>query len=382
MIFEAMRYNPGENYLQDPPFFESSFVIDAFDSAVWCRRFDIPGDFVLKLPAVKAVFDFFMSNTVLIRRIDVDDGTAMLVSSLDLETSADGNYLTLRGESLEAILGRRVYWQKNTMTGHADAVIYEALRENILSDWYFNTDAQHLPNYKYRYINLLDIDEHAQMGGVDTSVQPYGRNLLELVEELAQANDFGFRIRFDGRKMHFSCYRGTDRTMQQHAVQQIIFSPEFAEFSKTRYTYDLAPYFNCALIGGEGQGESRKDTSFESASRRNAGLLDVETFVDAKNISADSEGISPGSAAYTTLLGNMGADAVNAAKAEQSFETELAWSQWKYRDDYDVGDIVTVENGFGISGDAVVAEVAETEDANGYYAVPAFRIRKIYAQGT
>jgi hypothetical protein len=69
---------------------------------------------------------------------------------------------------------------------------------------------------------------------------------------------------------------------------------------------------------------------------------------------------------------------VQAAKAEETFETEVSWAQWKYRDDYDVGDIVTVGNNYGITGDATVAEVAETEDASGYYAVPGFRVRSLY----
>jgi hypothetical protein len=377
MVFEIMKYVPGSNYLAEQPYFESFSVVDTFDSAVWCRRYDSPGDFVLKLPASDTLFNLAKNNTILIRRMDVDDGTAMLVDNVKLETSPDdGDYLTLSGESLEAALGRRVFMQKYNLRGKADNIIYTALKENITNYWYFNSDSEHLPNYRYRFINFMDFDRHQHMGGADIIAQLYGRNLLELTEELAKSNDFGFKFRFVGSqsRAYFSCYRGVDRTINQKNTQQIIFNTDFAEFSKTSYTYDTSTYYNSALIGGEGAGKDRIDTIFASSSRINAGLLNKEIFIDGHSISSNTEG----STSYISLLGSTAQDAVHAAKAEETFEAEVSWAQWKYHDNYDVGDIVTVGNNYGITGDATVAEVAETEDASGYYAVPGFRVRSLY----
>lgn len=377
MIFELMKYVPGENYLESQPYFESHSVVDTFDSAVWCRRYDSPGDFVLKLPASEVLFNLVKNNTVLIRRLDVNDGTAMLVDNVKLETSPDnGDFLTLSGDSLEAALGRRVFMQKYNLRGKPDNVIYTALKENILNYWYFNSDSEHIANYRYRFINFMDMDGYTRMGGADILAQLYGRNLLELTEEIAKSNDFGFKFRFVGSnsRAYFSCYRGVDRTINQQNTQPIVFNTDFAEFASTAYTYDTRPYFNSAFIGGEGYGKDRIDTIFSSSTRVNAGLLNKEIFIDAHSLSSNTAGDT----SYITLLGSTAQEAVQSAKAEETFETEVSWAQWKYREDYDVGDIVTVGNNYGITGDATVAEVAETEDASGYYAVPGFRVRSLY----
>ena len=377
MIFELMKYIPGADYLTEQPYFAPHSAIDTFDSAVWCRRYDSPGDFVLKIQASEELFNLVKNNTVLIRRLDVNDGTAMLVDNVKLETSPDnGDFLTLSGDSLEAVLGRRVFMQKYNLRGKPDNVIYTALKENILNYWYFNSDSEHIPNYRYRFINFMDMDSYQHMGGVDILAQLYGRNLLELTEEIAKSNDFGFKFRFVGSlsRAYFSCYRGADRTINQKNTQPIVFNTEFSEFSSTSYTYDTRPYFNSAFIGGEGYGKDRIDTIYSSSSRVNAGLLNKEIFIDGHSLSSNTAGDT----SYITLLGSTAQAAVQAAKAEETFDTEVSWAQWKYRDDYNVGDIVTVGNNYGITGDATVAEVAETEDASGYYAVPGFRVRSLY----
>lgn len=378
MLFELMKYVPGENYLEEQPYFGSVSVIDTFDSAVWCRRYDSPGDFVLKIQASDELFDLVKNNTVLIRRPDVDDGTIMLVDNVKLDTSPDsGDFLTLSGESLEAALGRRVFMQKYNLRGSPDAVIYRALKDNILNYWYFNSDDSHTADNRYRYINFMDMDGYKRMGGDEIVAQLYGRSLLDITEEIAKSNDFGFKFRFVSStgRAYFSCYRGVDRTINQKNTQQIVFNTDFAEFSKTSYLYDTTTYYNSALIGGEGYGLDRKDAVFTSSKSVNAGLLNKEIFIDAHSLSSNTSGDTP----YTTLLISTAKDAVKAAKAEETFDTEVSWAQWKYRDDYDVGDIVTVGNNYGITGDATVAEVAETEDASGYYAVPGFRVRKLYS---
>lgn len=377
MVFEIMKYVPGTDYLTEQPYFESFSVADTFDSAVWCRRYDSPGDFVLKIQASDELFNLVKNNTVLIRRLDVNDGTAMLVDNVKLETSPDnGDFLTLSGDSLEATLGRRVFMQKYNLHGKPDNIIYTALKENILNYWYFNSDSEHIANYRYRFINFMDMDGYTRMGGADITTQLYGRNLLELTEEIAKSNDFGFKFRFASSlsRAYFSCYRGVDRTINQQNTQPIVFNTDFAEFASTSYTYDTRPYFNSAFIGGEGAGKDRIDTIFSSSTRVNAGLLNKEIYIDGHSLSSNTGGDT----SYITLLGSTAQAAVQAAKAEETFDTEVSWAQWKYRDDYDVGDIVTVGNNYGITGDATVAEVAETEDASGYYAVPGFRVRSLY----
>ena len=43
---------------------------------------------------------------------------------------------------------------------------------------------------------------------------------------------------------------------------------------------------------------------------------------------------------------------------------------YKYHDDYELGDTVLIENEYGIQAKAVISEISEVEDEEGYRIVP------------
>ena len=45
---------------------------------------------------------------------------------------------------------------------------------------------------------------------------------------------------------------------------------------------------------------------------------------------------------------------------------------YKYKQDYDVGDIVTIKNEYGIIADVRITEVTESEDSTGFSVIPTF----------
>lgn len=46
--------------------------------------------------------------------------------------------------------------------------------------------------------------------------------------------------------------------------------------------------------------------------------------------------------------------------------------QFIYRRDWDLGDMVTIENEYGVKANARIIEVIETDDENGYKIIPTF----------
>lgn len=63
--------------------------------------------------------------------------------------------------------------------------------------------------------------------------------------------------------------------------------------------------------------------------------------------------------------------ALDSHREQISFSGKaLPGGQFQYRRDYSLGDKVTVQNEFGISGTAVVSEATEVMDENGYQVIP------------
>ena len=77
--------------------------------------------------------------------------------------------------------------------------------------------------------------------------------------------------------------------------------------------------------------------------------------------------------AYAPRLVSLGYDNLVGYGIKTSFEGEIDPSgSFKYLDDYQLGDIVTIRNSYGISAAARIIEVDEVHDDTGYRVLPKF----------
>lgn len=78
---------------------------------------------------------------------------------------------------------------------------------------------------------------------------------------------------------------------------------------------------------------------------------------------------------YDAYLFNRGYTALGEHGITETFEGSIEPSTtFQYKEDYDLGDLVTVENEFGISASVRIMEVVEVNDDNGYRVEPKFEI--------
>lgn len=109
------------------------------------------------------------------------------------------------------------------------------------------------------------------------------------------------------------------------------------------------------------------------------GISRRELYVDAKDISSktqndDGTSTSIDWVTYKNLLDQRGTEKLFENPVLESFEGEVEGTRvWQYGKDYFLGDIVQVENEFGITGTTVVEEVVYSEDPSGIRIVPTFR---------
>lgn len=340
--------------------FEKTAIVDEIVSIIWVTRFQNAGNFELYLPASLDAYKLFFSypQDVLITRDDSD--AVMIVDGIDLATDPEnGDYLTIAGQSAEAILGRRIIPQQTNFSGTAENCIRMLINQNIINP----TDAD-------RKISNFVLG--AAQGYTETiDKQVTGKNLLDTVSEICAAYNYGFKVTFDGTNFTFNLYKGTDRSSNQTTNPPVIFSPDYENLGNTSYTFDKSPFKTAVYVAGEGEGSNRK--IYPLKYQGSSGLWRRELWVDARNSSSTTEGGTLTPTEYNAILREQATEALRENLYTQDFSGEiLSVNAYKYGTDYGLGDKVSVTNEYRIRGTTTVNEVTEVEDAEGYRLIPTF----------
>lgn len=334
---------------------ETIGVIDVFTSVIWVKRFLTHGEFEVYLPATPINIALLSPDNYIYR---LDDEAVMIIEGVNIKSNAEnGNYLTVTGRSLESILARRIVWQQTTFKGTVENLIYKLVNENAIN-----------PSLPERKISNLILGEH--QGFTDTiEKQITGTNLMEAIVELCTAYQIGWKITLnEQRQFVFSLYKGVDRSYGQSENARVIFSPEFDNLIESQYVYNSQNFANVALVAGEGEGKDRKTQAVGDT----ADLNRYEIFVDAKSISSNSEEPLT-EEQYNNVLIEQGHEKLSEQTITEAFEGEVESKQmYICKRDWNLGDIVQIENEYGISAAPCIIETIETEDTSGRKLIPTF----------
>lgn len=331
-------------------------IIENPTSAIWTRRYQKPNDFELYFPATAETLAL-LADDFYITRDDAPE--VMIVEHIQILTSAeDGNYILVSGRGAESIIGRRIVLEQTSVSGRVDAAAYRLIRENAVAP---ADPARALP------LTMLAPD----VSTATARAQYTGTNLLEAVEGICKAHGLGFRCVGDateeGVALRMELLAGTDRSEGQEARSPVIFSAEYENLLSSSYVMDTTNYKNVAIVAGEGEGKARKRATYGSAS----GMARREVFVDARDLSTNEGEISASD--YTAQLVARGAEKLAEHALSEAFDGEMETSNTFALDvDYTLGDVVTVENEYGIRKNVRISAIMEAWDAEGYTAVPNF----------
>lgn len=324
-------------------------IIEEPTSAIWSRRYKKPGEFQIYTPATARLLNTIAEDCYITRD---DEKTVMLVERVELITNAeDGNFVKITGRSASGMLDRRIILEQTTLYGRVDHAVYKIINENAIN-----------PANPDRVLPLTMTIPDVMADKI--SAQHTGTGLLVATEEICAAYGLGFRSVYDDVAHvvpRIELYVGKDRSVGQTANAQVIFSPEFENLISSNYAFDMTNYKNVAIVAGEGEGKARKRAVYGAAS----GRFRREMYVDARDMSTNDGEIS--AADYTAQLIARGAEKVSETQATEAFGGAVDMvNTFTLYEDYDVGDIVTVENEYGIRVDTRIAEVTEYWDADGY----------------
>ena len=342
--------------------FERLGVIDYCASIIWTRRYNKAGDFELYIPVSQEALDLVKINT-LVQRADKPE-SLMIIKSIQLTTDAEaGDFLTITGPSVEAYIGQRIIWQQTNLNGTIAAAVTQLLNENLIS-----------PSESARAIAGITVGDVSAAAGQSLQKQITGDNLLEAIIGILNEYKLGFNLIYSNGGLAFGIYAGTDRSYNQTENPRVIFSPEFDNFISSEYLHSAENYANVALVAGEGQGAARKTQEVGSES----GAERVEIYVDARDISSDTESGTIPDTEYNALLVSRGQEKLAEAPMELNYTGQIEPTvNFIYGTDYELGDIIEIINEFGTANAARITEIIESWDENGHTIVPTFNTEEV-----
>lgn len=327
-------------------------VIDNFESLIWCKRYNQVGALDLQIAATDENIANLKSGHYLTRD---DDDSVFKIEAIEINT-ADGkdNSLIVGGHEIKKILQQRVVYETRMYDTTVEDVIRNLIETNIIN-----------PSNPDRKISNFNLN--GKKGLEDrVKLQITYDNVGEKIEALCKTYGYGYKVMLDDKNFYFDLFKGTDRTVSQFNVPQVVFSPSYENVISSKYNLDASEFKNTALVGGEGEGTARVKTEIGMAS----GLDRYEMFIDAKSISSNADGTTGDS--YFQALTEYGKEQLSQNTEITSFEGVVDTSLYEYKKEFDLGDIVTIANEFGIMADARITEVIETWDKEGYTFEPKF----------
>ena len=326
-------------------------LIDNFVSLIWTTRYYFSGDFELYLPVTSESIEILQIGNYL---QTTESAYSMIIESIDIKTDAEnGNYLTVSGRSVESVLDRRIICDRINSYN----LQIEELANKLIGYNFTNPPTE----YELRKINEIAISSELKGFPDKITTQYFGDNVYDVITKLCQAYGYGFRMPLTNSKFTFELYSGVNRTRAQTVNTPAVFSPNFENLINTEYNYSVRELKNVAFVAGEGEGNERK-TTFSGES---GGLDRRETYVDARDLS--SEEVADESQ-YIDTLKSRGKDKLADLTVFPGYVGEVN----NFPQYCQLGDIVEVENEFGMRATARITEIIESYSTEGNTRVPAF----------
>lgn len=333
-------------------------MVDTYQSFIWNDRYAKPGDFELFTPVTQDLLDWMIKDYYL---SIPESNYTMIVEEREIKTDTEeGPIIRVAGRSLESILDRRIIWAQTSISGNLQNGVKKLITENLISP---SDSNRAIPNFQFKDSTdpaITDLTYEAQYTG---------DNLLEVIEKICEEKKIGFRVWIDDNNiMQFELYAGIDRSYNQATNPYIIFSPEYENLINSSFVEKYDEEKNIALVAGEGQNQQRITRTVGSGT----GLERKELYVDARDLRQEE-----GEAAqtYYNKLDTRGKEKLNDSKVIKEFDAECVTDeQFIYGEDFFLGDIVQVENEYGIGACARITEFITSDERDELKRYPTFEI--------
>ena len=366
------------------------YIIDVYSSAIWTPRYNTVGDCELVIQASQENFKKIKECKYIARD---DDDMVCEIKKIEITTDVEnGDQFIITGIDIKKILQQRIVEKQTNFNGKVEDYIRTLIEDSIINP----------TNSKRKINNFILADK---VGFTETvSEQITYDNVGQKIEEICKQHGWGYKVTVTNGNFIFSLYQGKDKS------SYIKFSQNYDNITTTDYIKDDSNIKNIAVVAGEGEGVERITTIIGEE----VGINRHEIYVDARNISSsidydelvssypngteitkngviyyqvdgvdiaiitkDDEGevseVRLCDDIYIESLKSKGKEEIASYTSVTSFEGKIVPGiNYTYKKDYNLGDIVSISNEYGISMKARITEIVESQDKNGYIMEPTF----------
>lgn len=329
-------------------------LLEPYESLVWNDRYQEYGDFEAKVPASAERLALLTVDRYLQRD---DSEHVMIIETVRVETDHEsGDHIVLKGRSLESILQRRVIKTQIAVSGAFQNGAASLLNACIISP---SDSPRKIANFRF----VASTDTAVTTPTLVTRFK--GDNLYDVIQAGCSVNNLGFKVTLADKIFSFSLYAGKDRSYSQTANPFVIFSPKFDNMLSSDYEESMEGYKNvCYALGTVSDGSTSSSVLAESyyGSSSPSGVKRREIYSEVS-----------GTFGSSAQLKERGKESLEDNPATKRFEAEADTNlMFRYGKDFFLGDIVQVENEYGMKARARVTEVITTHDASGFSCYPTF----------
>lgn len=325
--------------------------ISAFESFIWTERYWDYGDFELVVPLNARNVSLISLNDYL--KISTSD-TLMIVENVEYISPLkdEGGKFNITGRSLDSIIDRRILFNDYKNSIKPEAYVLQIVKEA------FGNSNQ--PN---RFIDFLKVRDNSE---TDIETEPVsidvskGANLESIILPNLQRAELGFRITFNrDNTFLFEVFAGEDKSY-------IVFSENNLLLQEAQVYRSVKNLKTFVLVGGD-----KTDVEVEVTVDTPIGIHRRETYTSGY------VGVSKDDPSYRKELELRGKNELDDAKKVETIEARLMnFGRYKLRRDYDLGDIITIQNPY-YKATARVTEVIQSWNQEGYQIYPGFIIKDL-----
>lgn len=315
-------------------------IIDIFESLIWTKRYNDCGDFELSIPLINdAIPDYIQYDYYVKISDDYEDGYLMIIENIEAEDDVEGGpLLIISGRSLEAILDHRIVWDPIEYVNKSTwFIINDQLKKSITN-----------PTIKDRYIANFYINDPSEVLSFSNVDAEYdGDSLLTVVKDLCDKDEYSFSVRANilKKEIIFSVYKGENRSLSQIKYNPIIFSRKMDTMYSAKYLESVKDYKNVIRIVGENNMQATVGTA--------SGINRREYKENAGNVTDNK------------FLNFIGSVRLKELDIKRLIEVDKIKDIYVYGVDYFMGDIVQVQDVYGINATARVMEVIISQNDSG-----------------
>jgi hypothetical protein len=355
-------------------------VIDDFLSLIWTERFSSYGDFQLKLISTSLNRSKIETNT---RLVTNESYRVMIAETIeDTEDVSGAKILNITGRSLETILLDRLCMPEITNLADVPKWLIEDPPKDI-AEFLFDhvcISGNVIPTDIIPFTSIANVAFPVDTIAAPTETVSYEivepANLYDAEKTICDAYEMGFRLirNGDNSNLYFDIYMGCDRTTQQSTLTPVIFRSDLDNLRNTRELKSVQGYKNVVYVLGSSGFEiihsEGTDISVTGFDKRIL-VVDAREMDDADPL------------VLSAKMTQRGKEELAKCQMLYAFDGEVSqYSPYKYGIDYNLGDLVELQNTDGFITTMRVTEQIFVSDREGDKSYPTLSVNKFITPGS